>query len=109
LGKATGAQREDRSDEDRELDEAWRELKFFIGNRDSDGLPADNYEDDRTTPRYKLTQALKLADARGTDRITLREVCTAFEKVQLRQKTGIDNNMLHRLLRSLECISNEDQ
>lgn len=96
-GKAAGGAKEDRTDEARELDDAWRELKFFIGNRDSDGLPADNYEEDKSTPRYRLAQALKLADATNLDRIPFRDACTAFEKVQLKKKTGIDEKMLHRL------------
>jgi type IV secretory pathway VirB10-like protein len=70
-------------------------------------MPTDNYEDDRTTPRYRLTQALQLADARNTGTIPLRDVQTAFEKVQLKQKTGIENNLLAKLLRALECVSNE--
>jgi len=53
---------EDRSAEDRELDASWRKLKLFIGNRDADGHPTDLHEDEKTTPRYKLTMALQLAD-----------------------------------------------
>jgi hypothetical protein len=108
-GRAANGVNEDRTDEARELDEAWRELKFFIGNRDPDGLPAEIYEDDKSTPRYKLSQALDLADATKTNRIPFRDVFIAFQKINLETKTGINKNMLRRLLIALECFSNVEQ
>jgi hypothetical protein len=94
---------------DRQLDDAWIKLKYFIGNRDEYGHEKDPVEDETITTRYKLTNSLRLKDPTGLGYIPFSEVAMAFGTIQLRQHTGIDDSMLERLLRALQCINNEDR